>query len=214
MSGTRRALLVLLLGTLVALGIVVTRLLVDARSAYRQGAAAEQRGDLSDAIRFYLDAGRLYVPGSPYTRNAIGRLDAIAVACVTRGDYATARSAFESERAAMLGTRSFYTPFGARLPDVERRLSRLLAAMEDQGARDTFEERAHWHAQRLAERPGPKTPHVLLALLGLAVWVTSAVMFFRRGIGHGLTLERVPAVLAGAGFLVGMGLFLIFLRLA
>jgi hypothetical protein len=59
------------LGVTLALGVIVVRLLVDARNAYRNGAAAEQRGEVTEAIRFYLDAGRLYVPGSPFTRNAL-----------------------------------------------------------------------------------------------------------------------------------------------
>ena len=214
MRGIRRQAVIVLLGVAVALGVIVVRLLVDARSAYRNGAAAEERGEISEAIRHYLDAGRLYVPGSPFTRNALDRLDAIGIAQVTKGDYGTARAAFEAERAALLGTRSFYTPYSDRLPSLERRLSRLLAAVEDRASPATFEERAKWHAERLAERPRPKNPMVLLALLGLAMWVASAVTFFRKGVDANFALRRTPAMLASAGFLVGLVLFLICLRLA
>jgi hypothetical protein len=214
MRGIRRQVVIVLLGVAAALAVIVVRLLVDARSAYRNGAAAEDRGEISEAIRYYLDAGRLYVPGSPFTRNALDRLDAIGVAQVTKGDYATARAAFEAERAALLGTRSFYTPYADRLPSLERRLSRLLAAAEDRASPATFEERAKWHAERLAERPRPKNPMVSLALLGLAMWVASAVTFFRKGVDANLALRRTPAMLASAGFLVGLALFLISLRLA
>jgi hypothetical protein len=214
MRGLRRQVAIVLLGVAAALAVIVVRLLVDARTAYRTGVAAEERGEVSEAIRFYLDAGRLYVPGSPFTRGALDRLDAIGIAQVTKGDYATARAAFEAERAALMGTRSFYTPFAERLPSLERRLSRLLAAAEERASPSTFEERAKWHAERLAERPRPKTSFVLLALLGLAVWVTSAVVFFRKGVNANLALRRAPALLAGAGFLAGLALFLISLRLA
>ena len=214
MSRLRRQVVIVLLGVIAALAVIVVRLVVDARNAYRNGVAAEERGEVSEAIRFYLDAGRLYLPGSPFTRNALDRLDAIGVAQVTKGDYATARAAFEAERAAMLGTRSFYTPFAERLPSLERRLSRLLAAAEDRASPANFEERAKWHAERLAQRPRPKTSMVMLALLGLGVWVTSAVVFFRKGVDANLVLKRVPAMLAGAGFLVGVALFLVCLRLA
>jgi hypothetical protein len=138
----------------------------------------------------------------------------MGIAQVTKGDYASARAAFEAERAALLGTRSFYTPYAERLPSLERRLSRLLAAAEDRASPANFEERAKWHAERLAERPRPKTSMVMLALLGLGVWVTSAVAFFRKGVDANLVLKRVPAMLAGAGFLVGLALFLVCLRLA
>jgi hypothetical protein len=214
MRGLRRQVVIVLLGVTAALAVIVVRLLVDARTAYRSGAAAEERGEVSEAIRFYLDAGRLYVPASPFTRNALDRLDAIGIAQVTKGDYATARAAFEAERAALLGTRSFYTPYAERLPSLERRLSRLLAAAEDRTSPSTFEERAKWHAERLAQRPRPKTSFVFLALLGLATWVASAVAFFRKGVDANLALRRAPAVLAGAGFLVGLALFLVCLRLA
>jgi hypothetical protein len=214
MRSLRRQVVIVLLGVTVALAVIVGRLLVDARSAYRNGAAAEARGEISEAIRFYLDAGRLYVPGSPFSQGALDRLDAIGVAQVTKGDYATARAAFEAERAAMLGTRSFYTPFAERLPSLERRLSRLLAAAEDRASPANFEERAKWHAERLAQRPRPKTSMVMLALLGLGVWLTSAVFFFRKGMDANLVLKRAPALLAGAGFLVGLALFLVCLRLA
>jgi hypothetical protein len=207
-------LVIVTIGVAAALGIVVVRLLVDARGAVKQGMEAETRGDLTQAVRHYLDAGRLYVPGSPYTRAALDRLDAIGVSSVTRGDYDTARAAFEAERAALLGTRSFYTPHAWRLPELERRLARLLAATEAQGTPETFEARSDWHAQRLAERPGPKTSFVALALLGLALWVGSAVAFFARGLDKDLALRRAPAALAGAGFLLGLCLFLICLRLA
>jgi hypothetical protein len=214
MRGIRRQVVIVLLGVAAALGVIVVRLLVDARGAYRNGAAAEERGEISEAIRYYLDAGRLYVPGSPFTRNALDRLDAIGIAQVTKGDYATARAAFEAERAALLGTRSFYTPYADRLPSLERRLSRLLAAAEDRASPATFAERAKWHAERLAERPRPQNPMVLLALLGLAMWVASAVTFFHKGVDANLALRRTPAMLASAAFLVGLALFLISLRLA
>jgi len=96
MRSFRRQVAVVLLGVTLALAVIVVRLLVDARTAYRNGAAAEARGEVSEAIRFYLDAGRLYVPGSPFTRGALDRLDALGVALVTKGDYATARMAFEA----------------------------------------------------------------------------------------------------------------------
>jgi hypothetical protein len=214
MRGFRRQVVIVLLGVTAALGVIVVRLLVDARAAYRNGVAAEEHGEISEAIRFYLDAGRLYLPGSPFTRSALDRLDAIGIAQVTKGDYATARAAFEAERAALLGTRSFYTPYAERLPSLDRRLSRLLAATEDRASPATFEERARWHAERLAERPRPKISFVLLALLGLGIWVASAVAFFRKGVDANLALRRAPAAFAGAGFLVGLALFLICLRLA
>jgi hypothetical protein len=209
-----RQLAIVVAGVGLALAVIAIRLLLDGRAAFHAGAAAEQRGETAAAIRHYLDAGRLYVPGSPYTRDALDRLDSIAVLAVTRGDYATARAAFEAERAALLGTRSLFTSHAKRLPDLERKLARLLAASEAGAAMAGFPERAAWHAERLAERPGPKTSSLLLALAGLALWVASVVLFFVRGLDARLGLRRVPAILAASGFALGLALFLVCLRLA
>jgi hypothetical protein len=214
MAKLRRQLAVAGIGLLAAIGVVVVRLVVEANGAYRQGAAAEERGDLVDAIRHYLDAGRAYLPGNPVVRRAVDRLDAIGVAAVNKGDYVTARSAFESERAALLGTRSFYTPFADRLPVINRRLARLMAATEDPLGGASFEERTVWHEQRLGEPIRPKTSLVMLALLGLAIWCTSAVVFVRKGLDKNLALVRAPAVFASLGFLAGLVMFLVGLRLA
>jgi hypothetical protein len=211
MPTARRQLALVGIGVLAALAVVVVRLLFEARGAYRQGVAAEARGELGEAVRHYLDA---YLPGNPVVRRALDRLDAIGVTAVTKGDYATARAAFEAERAALLGARSFYTPHAERLPTINRRLARLMAAIEDPLGRAGFEERTAWHEQRLAEKLRPKTSFVLLALLGLALWVVSAVLFFRKGLGKDLVLLRVPAALAGVGFLLGLVLFVVGLRLA
>jgi hypothetical protein len=209
-----RQFLIVLAGLGLAASVIMVRLLLDGRAAFRGGIAAEQRGETTMAIRHYLDAARLYFPGNPFARDALDRLDSIAVAAVIRGDYATARSAFEAERAAILGTRAIFTANGKRLPDIERRLARLLAAEEAPAAAATFKERAAWHAERLSERPGVKTSWFLLALLGLVTWVTSAILFFLRGLDPRLGLKRGPAALAAMGFVVGLSLFLVFLRLA
>jgi hypothetical protein len=214
MPGWPRQLAIVLAGLTLALAILTTRLLLDGRTAFRAGAEAEQRGELTAAIRQYLDAGRLYVPGGPYSRHAVDRLDSIAVAAVTRGDYATARSAFEAERAAILGTRSFYIPQQDRLAELERRLARLLAASEVETAAADFSERAAWHAQRLAEHAGPSVTLVLLALAGLLTWVASTVLFLLRGLDSRLGLRRGPALLAASGFVAGLTVFLVCLRLA
>lgn len=210
----RQRALIVGIGVVAALSVVCVRLVLEARTAYRQGASAEERGELVEAVRHYLDAGRAYLPGNPFVRSALDRLDAIGIAAVTRGDYGTALLAFEAERAALLGARSFYTPMADRLPQLNRRLARLMAATEAPSAGPGFEERATWHEQRLAQRLGPKTSLVMLALLGLALWVTSAVAFFRKGLDRNLALVPAPAVFAGVGFLAGLATFLICLHLA
>jgi hypothetical protein len=205
-----------LAGLLVALVVLVARVAVDARAALRAGESAEARGDRAGAVRDYLDAARLYLPGSVTVRRALDHLEGIARTAEAASDPAGARPALEAIRAALLGTRSLYTPYASRLPDVERRLAGIYAQLEDPrvdpGA--SVEARTAWHASKLARHPGPTVGYVLLALLGLALWLGGAVGFMRRGLDAGLRLRRGPALAAGLIFVVGFALFVTGLRLA
>jgi hypothetical protein len=203
-------------GLLAALVVLVTRVAVDARAALRAGESAEARGERAEAVRHYLDAARLYLPGSGSVRRALDHLEAMARAAEAANDPAGARAPLEAIRAALLGTRSLYTPYAARLPDVERRLAAIYAQLEDPGVDPgaSVEARTAWHASRLAHHPGPTVGYVLLALLGLALWLGGAVGFMRRGLDAGLRLRRGPALAAGIIFVVGFALFVTGLRLA
>jgi hypothetical protein len=53
-----------------------------------------------------------------------------------------------------------------------------------------------------------------VALLGFALWLGATVAFFTRGLDRALRLRRTPAVLAAAGFAVGLLLFVTGLHLA
>jgi hypothetical protein len=203
-------------GVLAALAVVTVRVAVDSRAALRAGWAAEGRGETLEAIRRYLDAARLTLPASPWVRQALERLDGIATRAEQAHDSVTARRALEAMRAAILGTRSFYTPHGERLPAIDARLARLYARAEERRVDPaaSLEGRVAWHAARLARRPGPALPFAALALAGLALWLGSAVAFVRRGLDAGLRLQRGPAIAAGVLFVVGLALFVVGLRLA
>jgi len=213
---TIRRWLLVAVGVALALVVVAARLLVDARSALRAGQSAEGRGDRLEAIRHYQDAARLYLPASPYVRSALDRLEAVAAAAAQAGDGPSVRAALEAERAAILATRSLYIPHRSRLPDVEQRLARLLAAAEDRSVAPgvSFESRVAWHLDRLTRRPGPGLACVLTAMAGLVLWVGSAVGFCSQGLDEKLRLRQPYAIIAGVTFIVGMALFLAGLRFA
>lgn len=203
-------------GVLLGLAVLVARVAIDARGALRAGEAAEARGESAVAVRHYLDAARLYLPGDPAARLAVEHLDRLAVGAEAAHDPAAARAALEAIRAALLGTRSFYTPQAGRLPDVERRLAALYAQLEDPRVEPgaSVEQRAAWHAARLARHPGPTAGYVVMALLGFALWLAAAVGFLRGGVDAGLRLRRRPALAAGIVFVIGFALFVVGLRLA
>jgi hypothetical protein len=208
--------LIVTIGVTLALVVVCVRLLVESRSALLAGEGSAARGDRFEAIRHYQDAARLYLPASPYVRDALDRLEALAAAATQSGDGPVVRAALEAERAAILATRSLYTPNQSRLPKLEGRLAQVLAAAEDRSVAPgvTFEARAAWHLERLSRRPGPALPYVLLALAGLGLWVGSAIVFFSRGLDANLRLRSPHAAVSGVIFALGLTLFLVGLRLS
>jgi hypothetical protein len=200
----------------IGLALVVGRVLADSRAALQQGEAAEQRGDLAQATLQHLHAARMYVPGSPYVRRALDRLQAIAGEAARTGDLQTERAALEAVRAALLGARSFYTPHAARLAASDARLASIYARIEDPAVApgDSPAAREAWHLQRLLARPGPSLGATLATLGGLALWLGAAVVFIRRGLDRALQLQRPWALASGVGFFIGFTLFLLGLRFA
>ena len=203
---------------LVVVGLLVVggRVLHDSRAALRAGDAAVARGQKVVATREYMHAVRMYLPGSPFVSGALARLEHVAREAASVGDLATERQAWEGMRAGLLGARSLYTPHAARLEAANRRLAEIYSQIEEEGVAPgaSREERRRWHAERLAQRPGPATGATVTALLGLGVWLLAMIVFLRRGVDRTLKLDPRWALLSAVGFFVGFALFLLGLRLA
>lgn len=195
-----------------ALLIIAMRLVLDGRAAVARGAAAEAQGEARIAVVEYLEAARSYVPGAPHVGQALAALDAVAGRAEAAGDLDLARRALDAERAALLGTRSLYTPFAERLPGLEARLARLYARLDD-GPEAPADKEAFFRT-RLAARPGARVGFSLLALGGLGLLLGGVAGFVRRGLDAGLHLRARPALWSGLVFALGVGLFLLGLRLA
>jgi hypothetical protein len=205
-----------LLVVLLALLVVAGRVAHDSWAALRAGDAALDRGDRAVATREYLHAVRMYLPGSPFVARALQRLEEVARTAAGAGDLHGERQAWEAVRAGLLGARSLYTPYPERLAAADRRLAPLYAQIEEErvapGA--TAVERQRWHADRLAQRPGPAIPATLAALLGLGLWLGAVVLFIRRGVDRSLRLDRRWAGCCAVAFLAGFTMFVVGLRLA
>jgi hypothetical protein len=201
-----------------ALAVVAGRVLHDSWSSLRAGQAAEASGPQhrSAAIRHYLRAARMYVPGSPFVSRSLDHLQMIAQQAGQAGDRQGEREALEAIRSALLGSRSLYTPRADRLLGANARLAVIYASIEDPAVAPgaSFEEREAWHRQRLDVQPGPAVPATLAALAGMGLWLGAAVVFIRRGLDRTLRLERRWALGAAIGFVIGLTLFVAGLRLA
>lgn len=200
---------------ILVLGAIVVRLTVDARSALRRGDDALAQAQPERAVLHFLEAARLYVPLSPLHVRALDRLHEVAAGARAAGNASLERQALEAERAALLGTRSFYTPEAQRLEPLNGRLAELYASAE--AARrpaETHERRVAWHLQRLQAAPGPSLAASVVALVGLAMWVVALGFFVVRGVDRSLRLQRRAAVTCAVAFALGLVMFLIGLRMA
>ena len=184
--------------------IVAVRVVWSSRGEWR--AATTSAGD--DELVHLGRCARLYAPGNPYSRRAVDKLAAIG-----RDDPPRALAAWRELRSAILATRSFYTPHRALLDEANARIADLMADAELAAGTQHVREKARaWHAARLAQDESPKVAWTVVALLGLAAWIGSAIGLLLRGIGDDDRLR--PRVALGWALGVGGGLALFFLGLA
>jgi hypothetical protein len=200
----------------VLLAVIVARVLFEARAELAAGVADEQRDAIDDAIPHFRRAARWYVPGSPFVASALSRLRSTALDAEETGDSERALSAWRSIRAAILSTRSFYTPHSDRVAEANDHIATLMASFDpppiDAGkSPETLREE---HLRLLEDVPGTNLAGSFLALLGFAVWVGAAFAFGERGIDD---QDRFVPRIAGRLFaviVVGFGLFVVGLYLA
>lgn len=202
-----------------ALGFVLLRLTLEARSSLILADARKDAGEVSEAIAHYLDAARASYPGNPFAKQAFDRLWQLA-APSQRAPLVTSpgeepevvRQSLEAYRAAVLSTRSVYVSRASNLSEANARLAEIYAHRESRNARSSagkFEQRRQWHLQRLAVIPGPKLLWVVTALLGLLMWVGAVAAFITKALTPNMRLKRGPALGAGLAFVCGFGLFLL-----
>ena len=204
---------------LVALIIILLRLTVDARAALARGDGRLDAGAPLEAISHYCDAARAAYPGNPYASQALERLWLLGQAQQTgqqasdeNEKHVVERHALEAFRAALLATRSFYVPRWADLQVANDRLAGIYARWEGRNARhspSTFEQRHHWHLEKLNSIPGPKVLWVVTALVGLAIWLAAVAAFIVKALTPDMRLKRGPALGSALAFLCGFGLFLL-----
>jgi hypothetical protein len=198
------------------LGVIVTRVFWDGRSALVEGDAAIARGDRAEAVARWRRAARWYAPGAPHVAGAYGRLEALAREAEAAGDRRTALDAWTAIRSSILSTRSFFTPYAEKLPLANERIAALMAASEDPAVDPgkSEAERKAWHLALLEKDEAPALGWTILALAGFAAWVGGGFLFAFRGIGDGDKLDRRAAARAGLLIVVGLAAWMVGLYLA
>lgn len=192
-------------------GVASARAYFEARAELHAGRAAQQRGDVSDAIRHLRRAAHWYLPGSGPCSAAYEELETLAVRAEAQGRNDHALAAWRAVRASILGTRWLLTPEAPRLDRANQHIASLLADLppppEDRGkdrARLREEHLALLRAHRSAD-----PAWVLLALVGFAVFAGSLWSAARHGFGAQERPHALRLALAGASWLLGLGLFLL-----
>jgi hypothetical protein len=192
----------------VLLAVVAARVVWSSRAEWR--AAMASTGE--ERIQHLGRAARLYAPGNPYARRALAELEQTGLVQTGTGAHSPlALAAWREIRSAILATRSFYTPHRELLDEANAQIAELMAQAEDP-ARGPPAARRAWHAARLQHDDAPSVGWSLAALVGLALWIGSAVAFFLRGLDERDKLRRRPALACALG--VALGLILFFVGLA
>lgn len=213
--GTRRAARALsLVGAFLAL--VTLRVVVASRSELAEGDRLRAAGELDAAVVHYRRAARWYAPASPYVSRALDRMAAIGRRAEAEGDADLALVTERAIRAAILSTRSFYTPHRERLDAANRRIATLVAALPapavDAGKSEAEIREAHL---ALLQAPiGPALGGTLLLLVGFFAWVAGAFLLAARGFDEEDRLVRSEAGRWGALVAGGFLLFVVGLALA
>jgi hypothetical protein len=164
----------------VVLAAAATRAVWAGGRALDAGDAALARGDQSEAIASWRRAARWYVPLVGASDDAFDRLARLATEAEAKGDYATAREAWQAVHGAALAIRGATAPFDDRRRTADAHLAKLLAASPNPGAGATVDERVSWHARVLAGSARPTRGWLVLALGGLAGMVAGGALLVAR----------------------------------
>ncbi len=199
---------------LVVGAVVCARVLSDARSELAAGRAALAAGDDDGGVRKLRRAAHLYLPLSPYTRDAYDALEAYARGAELRGQNDRALAAWRAIRSSALATRWLVVPYSDRLARANLRIARLMAMLPpppvDREA--TQAQREERHLALLQEDRAPDPAWVVLMGVGFAMWMGAVAWAARRGWDDD-DRPQWPA-LRIAGALVAAGMLLFFVALA
>ena len=196
--------------------VVVARVTLYARRELLAGRAALAAGRADVGVRHLRRAAHLYLPSSPYTREAYDTLESFARESETRGQSDRALSAWRAVRSSALATRWLVVPHRDRLDRANRHIARLMSSLpappEDRGvARERLEER---HLALLQEDRAPEPAWVVLLGAGLALWLGAAVWAARHAFDDDDRPLGQPLARAAGVFALGVALFLIALHRA
>jgi hypothetical protein len=190
------------------------RVLAESRAELVEGRAALAAGQPDVGIRHLRRAAHLYLPGSPFVREAYASLESAARNAEVRGQPDQALAAWRAIRASSLATRWLLVPYADGLERANRRIARLVALQPPATVdRDLpLAQREERHLALLQQDDAPSPAWVVVMGLGFGAWVSAVAWAVARGWDD----EDVPQwrVLRVAGAVTAAGMALFFLALA
>jgi hypothetical protein len=195
----------------VVVAVITVRVVVSSAGELSEAERYRNRGELDAAIVHYRRAARWYAPGNPYCVDALVGLAEIGQEAEQAGEIERALSAFRGIRAAIMSTRSFYTPHGDRLDAANERIADLMASMPPPpiDAGKSREQLRREHLALLTSTHGPHLLWTLVLLLGFFFWVGGAFTFAFRAIDSSDRLIGPEARRWGALVVVGFAMFVL-----
>jgi len=186
---------------LAVLGALAIRVVVEGRGELAAGEELLASGKRAEAIRAFEASARWYLPLAPHVDDAYARLRELA----TSEDPRVALAAWRAIRSAARATRSLWTPHADDLAAADAAIAKLAAA-DPEGAATEGDAKAReaWHQARLSREGRAGTGAVVLAALGIALWVAGAVQLARRGLTATGGVVRRPAGVGAAMIVVGL----------
>lgn len=170
-------------GLAVLFAVMSGRALFEARAEAARASSSLAAGDVDLAIVRLRSSARWAAPFNVYAEESLVRLEAIAQAARQRGDAGRELAALRAVHAAIHATRSFYLPHEDRLARADERIAALMAEQPVPPIdRAKSQEQRKADYLRLLAPGGPRPFGVLLALVGFATWVGSAVVFLLWGV--------------------------------
>lgn len=187
---------------LAGLGVVAIRVVIEGRAALATGDDWMTRGKPVEAIRAFEASARWYLPLAPHVDEAYARLRALTKS----EEPGVALAACRAIRGAARATRTLWTPHGDDLAAADAAIAKL-AAQDPAGAPvegDSPAAREAWQKTRLTRDARAGVGALVLAALGILLWVGGAIVLARRGVTVSGEVARRPALTGAAAIVVGL----------
>lgn len=186
---------------IIIFGIIVFRIYIGSISNFHVGDEALIKKHYDIAMDKYEKAIRWYVPGNPFSRQAVENMTFICRTFLAEKQYDKAYNCFDRVRGSIFAVRSFYVPY----PEFRKKIERFMirCATKSNISKQTIE-----HA--LSIDMAPKLFGVLMALFGFAGWIIFIVLII---LNIGLS-KPIKYLYFGAGATISFTLWIIGLYIA